>query len=187
MQNDADPLLQGIDVADPRAADQLLALAYEELHQLATQKMAREQKPGLTLQPTALVHEAWLKLGGDQQPRWENRAHFFGAAGEAMRRILIDRARKRQVRKASGLAEPEVIQESQIASRTPDEELIALHEVLDRFAKVDAQAAKLVKLRYFIGMNMAEAAEALGLSKRQAERSWTFAKAWLRDAIEDRP
>lgn len=122
-------------------------------------------------------------MGGDQQPVWENRAHFFGAAGEAMRRILIDRARKRQVRKASGLSDPEALQESQIECCAPDSELISLNEALGCLETVDGQAAQLVKLRYFIGMTVADAAGALGMSQRQAERLWTFAKAWLRSAI----
>ena len=157
-------------------------MVYEELRRLASARMANEL-PGQTLQPTALVHEAWLRLGGDQQPRWQNRAHFFGAAAEAMRRILIDRARKRQVRAASGLAAPEELHESRIDLHVPDSELLALHEVLDRLAQVDAEAAALVKLRYFVGLSMAEAAGASGISLRQAERHWTFAKAWLRDAL----
>src|SRR5207244_2278316 len=114
---------------------------------------------------------------------WQNRAHFFAAAAEAMRRILVDRARKRQVRQPSGLATPEPFHESRIQSRPPETELLALHEVLDRFAEVDPDAARLVELRYFVGMNLTEAAEALGVSHRAAERLWTFARAWLRDAI----
>jgi RNA polymerase sigma factor (TIGR02999 family) len=129
------------------------------------------------------VHEAWLRLGGDRQQPWKNRAHFFGAAAEAMRRILIDRARKRRVREASGLASPEELHESRIALQTPESELLGLHEVLDGLAQVDAQAASLIKMRYFIGLEMAEASEVMGLSLRQTERLWTFAKAWLRDAL----
>ncbi len=180
--NDITRVLESVQRGDSGAAEELLPLVYEELRRLAAQKMAREAH-GHTLQPTALVHEAWLRLGGDQQVRWQNRAHFFGAAAEAMRRILIDRARKRQVRAASGLAAPEELHESRIEIRVPSTELLALDEVLDRLAKVDADAARLVKLRYFIGMNMAESAEALGIPLRQGERLWTFAKAWLRDAI----
>jgi RNA polymerase sigma factor (TIGR02999 family) len=181
--NDVTRALDRVQQGDPQAVEELLPLVYEELRKLATVRMAHEA-PGQTLQPTALVHEAWLRLGGDQQPRWQNRAHFFGAAAEAMRRILIDRARKRQVRAASGLAAPEELHESRIELRVPETELLALHEVLDELAKVDADAARLVKLRYFIGMRMAEAVEAMGISLRQGERLWTFAKAWLRDAIQ---
>jgi RNA polymerase sigma factor (TIGR02999 family) len=182
MPADATELLNAIDQGDPKAAEELLPLVYAELRKLAAARMAREQ-PGQTLQATALVHEAWLRLGAGQQPRWQSRAHFFAAAAEAMRRILIDRARKRQVRLASGLANPEVFEDSQIEVKTPVDELLALHEVLDQLERVDAAAARLVKLRYFVGMNMTQAAEAMGVTLRSAERLWTFAKAWLRDAI----
>jgi RNA polymerase sigma factor (TIGR02999 family) len=180
--SDVTRLLNAVEQGDPKAAGELLPLVYEELRKLAAIRMANEPA-GQTLQPTALVHEAWLRLGGDQQPRWQNRAHFFGAAAEAMRRILIDRARKRQLRASSGLAAPEELHESRLQQRVPDAELLALHEVLDQLAKVDAGAARLVKLRYFVGLSMAETVEALGISLRQGERLWTFAKAWLRDAI----
>ena len=175
-------ILDRLQQGDPQAAEELLPLVYDELRRIAAVRMAGEQ-PGQTLQATGLVHEAWLRLGGDQQPRWQNRAHFFGAAAEAMRRILIDRARKRQVRASSGLAAPEELHESRIQLHVPETELLALHEVLDQLAKVDAEAAELVKLRYFVGMSMTEAVEALGISLRQGERLWTFSKAWLRDAI----
>ena len=175
-------LLHAINCGEPQAAEKLLPLVYDELRKVAAAKMAQE-KPGQTLQPTALVHEAWLRLGGDQQPTWQNRAHFFGAAAEAMRRILIDRARKRQLRQASGLDAPEELHESRIALRVPESELLAVNEVLDRLAEVDADAARLVKLRFFVGMNMAEASEAMGMSLRQSQRLWTFDKAWLRDAL----
>lgn len=180
--SDITRILERAQQGDPQAAEELLPVVYEELRKLASAKLAHE-KVGQTLQATALVHEAWLRLGGDQQPHWENRAHFFGAAAEAMRRILIDRARKRQLRASSGLAEPEQLHESRIQLRVPESELLSLHEVLDQLAKVDADAAQLVKLRYFVGMSMTETVEALGISLRQGERLWTFAKAWLRDAI----
>lgn len=180
--SDVTDILDRVQRGDAKAAEELLPLVYEELRTIAAAKMANE-RPGQTLQPTALVHEAWLRLGGDQQPHWQNRAHFFGAAAEAMRRILVDRARKRQLRAFSGLAAPEELHESRIGLRVPEAELLALHEVLDQLAKVDAEAARLVKLRYFVGMSMAEAVEALEISLRQGERLWTFAKTWLRDAI----
>jgi RNA polymerase sigma factor (TIGR02999 family) len=175
-------ILETAGQGDPQAAGELLPLVYEELRKLASARMARE-RPGQTIQATELVHEAWLRLGAGQEPAWRNRAHFFGAAAEAMRRILIDRARKRQVRSASGLADPEVFEDSRIEVKAPVEELLALDASLDQLEKVDADAARLVKLRYFTGMSMAQAAEALGLTLRGAERLWTFAKAWLRDAI----
>lgn len=155
---------------------------YDELRRIAASKLAQE-RPGQTLQATALVHEAWLRLGADQQPHWGNRAHFFGSAAEAMRRILIDRARKRQVRAASGLSSPEELHESRLESPASDDEMLSVHDVLDQLAKVDAAAAALVKLRYFIGMNMKESAEALDIPLRRCERQWTFAKAWLRNAL----
>ncbi|MFO1497783.1 MAG: ECF-type sigma factor [Verrucomicrobiota bacterium] len=166
-------------------SDELLVALYQELRKLATHKLAQEGA-AQTLQPTALVHEAWLRLGGDLQPSWHNRAHFFAAAAEAMRRILIDRARKRAVRQPSGLAAPEELDESQVQWAAPPEELLAVHEALDRLADVDAAAADLVKLRYFVGLTLPEAAAALELSQRTAERLWTFSRAWLRDALRPR-
>ena len=175
-------LLERLQQGDLRAGDDLMPLVYEELRGLAARRMAREA-PGQTLQPTALVHEAWLRLGGDRQPSWQSRRHFFGAAAEAMRRILIDRARRRQARAAAGLAEPEEIHESRLQARAPDDELLAVDAALERLARVDGPAAALVKLRYFAGLDMAGAAAALGLSLRQTERLWTFARAWLRGAL----
>jgi len=181
--NDVTRLLHSIDQGDARAAEELLTIVYEELRRLAARKMAHEQ-PGHTLQPTALVHEAWLRLGGDRQSRWRSRAHFFGAAAEAMRRILIDRARKRAVRGASGLAAPVELEESQIEIRVPTDELLAVDEALERLAAVDPNAAQLVKLRYFVGLEMTEAAESLGLPLRSTERLWAFSRAWLREALK---
>ena len=175
-------ILDAVGAGDPQAAGQLLPLVYEELRRLAAAKMARES-PGQTLQPTALVHEAWLRLVRAEDRGVENRAHFFSAAAEAMRRILIDRARKRKLREPCGLATPEQLHESRIELQVPESELLGLHEVLDRLAEVDPEAARLVKLRYFVGLAMAEATEAMGISMRQGERLWTFAKAWLRNAL----
>ena len=179
--SDVTRLLNAIEQGDPKAADALLPLVYEELRRLAAHKMAGEAASH-TLQPTALVHDAWLRLAG-KDAQFANRAHFFAAAAEAMRRILIDRARKRAVRQLSGLSAPEELHESRIEIPDPADELLAVHEALDGLAAVDATAAELVKLRYFVGMNLAEAAASLGLSLRSAERLWTFSRAWLRDAL----
>lgn len=162
--------------------ERYLPLVYEELRRLAASRLAREQ-PGQTLQPTALVHEAWLRLAGDGQQRFANRAHFFACAAEAMRRILIERARRRQVLARGGYAEREELAECHLVVLAPDDELLAIHEAVDRLAAEDAEAAQLVKLRYFVGLSMPEAAEAMSLPLRSAERRWTFARAWLRDAL----
>jgi RNA polymerase sigma factor (TIGR02999 family) len=167
---------------DPRAAGELLPLVYTELHKLAAHRLAGE-RPGQTLQATALVHEAWLRLGGDSECAWQNRAHFFAAAAEAMRRILIDRARRREVLARGGFAKREEWTESKIVFAVDPAEFLAVHEALDELASEDPVAADLVKLRYFVGMTMSEAAEALALSQRSAERLWQFARAWLREAI----
>ena len=180
--HDVTRILDRAQQGDPVAADDLLPLVYEELRRLAAQRMAKEMS-GHTLQPTALVHEAWLRLTGKQPAQFQNRAHFFGAAAEAMRRILIDRARKRAVREASGLSTPEELHESRIEIHAPADELLAVHEALDGLASVNAAAAELVKLRYFVGMTLAEAGDSLGLPLRTAERLWTYSRAWLRDAI----
>ena len=180
--SDITRILGRVQQGEAQAAEELLPLVYDELRRLAAHKMAQEA-PGQTLQPTALVHEAWLRLGADAQPTWQNRAHFFGAAAEAMRRILIDRARKQAVRQASGLAAPEELHESRLEIQAPTDELLAVHEALDGLAAVDTTAAELVKLRHFVGMTLPAAAEALGLSLRSAERLWTFSRAWLRDAL----
>jgi RNA polymerase sigma factor (TIGR02999 family) len=176
-------ILQSIEQGDDRAAEELLPLVYEELRRLAAAKMAREQ-PGQTLQPTALVHEAWLRLAGVGASPWNGRGHFFAAAGEAMRRILVERARRRKVLEKGGYAEREEDIESKLIVNAPADQLLAVHEALDQLAREDATAADLVKLRYFVGMSMPEAAEALGLPLRNAERLWTFARAWLRDELE---
>lgn len=176
------PIPERVGPEQPKTAEELLVLVYDELRKLAAHKLAREA-PGRTLQPTALVHEAWLRLGGDPQAAWQSRAHFFGAAAEAMRRILIDRARKRAVRQASGLASPEELNESQIEFQAPPEEMLAVHEALDSLAQIDSAAAELVKLRYFVGLTLSQAAEVLGLSLRSAERLWSGSRAWLRDAL----
>ena len=169
---------------DPDAAAKLLPLVYDELRRIAAAKMAHEA-PGQTLQPTALVHEAWLKLGADSQPAWQNRAHFFSAAAEAMRRILIDRARRRQRIRHGGEAERIDIAEAEIAAPGDDERLLAVHEHLDALAQHDATKADVVKLRFFVGLSEREIAEALGVTERTVERHWAYAKAWLLDAIRE--
>ena len=176
-------LLEAIQRGEPDAASTLLTQIYAELRQLARAKMAREQ-PGQTLQPTALVHEAWLRLGGQ---RFENRAHFFGAAAEAMRRILVEAARRKHAARRGGGQAHADVDEIQIAAPVPDDELLAVHEALDRLAAHDARKAELVKLRYFAGLSIEEAAAALGISERTAKRHWTYARAWLLDAMDSEP
>jgi RNA polymerase sigma factor (TIGR02999 family) len=180
--SDVTRMLSAMDCGDPKAAEELLPLLYDELRKLAAAKMANEA-PGQTLQPTALVHEAWLRLVGSGQEHWNSRGHFFGAAAEAMRRILVERARRRRTLEKGGFAEKSDLDESHIILAAPAEELLAVHEELDRLAAEDPAAADVVKLRYFVGMTMPEAAEAMGLPLRSAERLWTFARAWLRHAL----
>jgi RNA polymerase sigma factor (TIGR02999 family) len=182
--SDVTRMLQAVHQGQPEAAEQLLALVYEELRGMARQKMTLES-PGHTLQPTALVNEAWLRLGGDQQPAWQNRAHFFAAAAEAMRRILIDAARKRRALRRGGGSGCASLDEQELAAPTGnDDQLLAVHEALDGLAAEDPVCADLVKLRYFAGMKMEEAAAALGVPQRRAERLWAYARAWLRQKIE---
>lgn len=168
---------------DVAAANELMARVYDELRTLAAAKLLRE-RAGHTLQPTALVHEAWLRLGGDEQPAWQNRRHFLGAAAEAMRRILIDRARQRQaVRHGAGLERQE-LEPADLPQALPDDRLVALGEALDRLAAVAPEKAELVKLRYFTGLTLEEVAEAQGISLATAKRSWTFARVWLLREME---
>jgi RNA polymerase sigma factor (TIGR02999 family) len=161
------------------AADELLPLVYQELRKLAAQKMANEAV-GHTLQPTALVHEAWLRLGGSEAPSFQNRAHFFGAAAEAMRRILIERARRRLAAKRGGGTVPVDLDEIEIPSpAADDDQLLAVNEALEKFAVLDPRKAELVKLRYFVGMSFDETATALGIAVPTAKQWWTYARAWL--------
>ena len=171
-------ILHAIEQGDAKAAKDLLTLVYDELRRLAAHKMASEA-PGHTLQPTALVHEAWLHLGGDQQPTWQNRAHFFGAAAEAMRRILVDRAREKQALKRGGDLQRVDMDGVDLPMPMPDDELLALDEALDRLSTVDTRAAEMVKLCFFVGLTQEEAARELGVSLATAERVWGFARAWL--------
>jgi RNA polymerase sigma factor (TIGR02999 family) len=180
-ENDATPLSGSNDASDARAAAELLPLVYEELRRLAAAKLARETA-GQTLQPTALVHEAWLRLGGDRQPAWANRAHFFAAAAEGMRRILIDNARRKQaVRHGGALAKVSASATGfDLAAPTAEDgELLLLNDALDALAAHDARKAELVKQRYFSGLTLEEAAAVLGISERTAKRDWTYARAWL--------
>ena len=179
-------VLEEITAGRPGAAERLLALVYHELRTLAAGKMARER--GLhTLQPTALVHEAYLRLFGSSSPRWENRAHFFGAAAEAMRRILIERAR-RQARQKRGAA-PQRVSLPDLASEPPldVETLLALDTALDDLETRDAVMARVVKLRYFAGLTVDETAAALDIAPRTVDRHWTAARAWLQRALSDFP
>ena len=177
--NDLTRVLERIQQGDAKAADQLLPLVYEELRKLAAAKIAHEQ-PGHTLQPTALVHEAWLRLGGGDAPTFQNRAHFFGAAAEAMRRILIERARRRIAAKRGGGAMPVDLDEIEIPSpAADDDQLLAVNEALEKFAALDPRKAELVKLRYFVGMSFHEAATALGIAVPTAKQWWAYARAWL--------
>ncbi|MCH7664606.1 MAG: sigma-70 family RNA polymerase sigma factor [Acidobacteria bacterium] len=171
-------ILKAISAGDPDKADQLYSLVYDELRQMARVKMARE-RPGQTLQPTALVHEAYLRLLGGEEPQWESRAHFFTAAAEAMRRILIDRARRYARAKHGGGRQRVELESSAGAQQPQSETLLALDEVLDRLEERDAQMAQVVKLRYFAGLTAKETAEAMGISERSVYRSSTLAKAWL--------
>jgi RNA polymerase sigma factor (TIGR02999 family) len=171
-------ILDAIGQGDPKAADGLLPLVYEELRKLAASKMAHEA-PGQTLQPTALVHEAWLRLAGDEKQVWDSRAHFFAAAAEAMRRILIDNARRRKALRHGGGQARVNLEEIEIEAPADDEQLLAIDEALERFSALDPQKAELVKLRYFIGMTIEEAARALRISEATTKRWWEYARAWL--------
>ena len=167
-------LLQRADAGDAQAADQILPLVYGELRKLATAKMARES-PGHTLQPTALVHEAWLRLGGEAQPQWKSRAQFFAAAAEAMRRILVDRARRKHAQRRGAGVEHVELDGLQIAGPVDDDQLLALNEALDRLAAVDPPKAELVKLRYFVGLTTGQAAKVMNVSEPTAKRWWAYA------------
>lgn len=178
--SDVTLLLQVAAAGDPRAASELLPLVYDELRRLATHRLAGE-RGNLTLQPTALVHEAWLRLAGDDgQAQFQNRAHFFGAAAEAMRRIRIERARRRLAAKRGSGAAPLDVDEIEIPSPTPDDDtLLLVHEALEKFSVIDPRKAELVKLRYFVGMNFEETAAALGIAVPTAKQWWAYARAWL--------
>ena len=182
--SDATVLLTAVEQGDTKAAEKLLDLVYEELRRLAAYKMAQEA-PGQTLQPTALVHEAWLKLVGVEERRFENRAHFFAVAAEAMRRILIDRARRRQTHRHGGQYERVELQDIGLAAPAEDDQLLAVDEALEKLSMEYPVQAQVVKLRYFAGMTNEEAARALNLSVSTVKNYWTFARAWLFDAIRN--
>lgn len=178
--SDITQVLHRVEQGDPKAAEELLPLVYDELRKLAAARMAHE-KAGQTLQPTALVHEAWMRLaGGDKVPQFQNQAHFFSAAAEAMRRILIERARRRLTEKRGGGAER--IEFNEVNAPLPtetDDQLLALDAALEKLAALDPRKAELVKLRYFVGMTFEEAAMALGIAVPTAKQWWAFARAWL--------
>jgi len=181
--SDITQILQAVERGDPVAADELLPLVYHELRRLAAHKMASEAS-GQTLQATALVHEAWLRLVGKETPKFQGRAHFFAAAAEAMRRILVERARRKRRLRHGGGQQRVDIAEIELASAAADDRLLAIHEALDKLAAEDKQKADLVKLRYFVGMSIQEAANALEISMSTANRDWDYARAWLYEEIK---
>jgi RNA polymerase sigma factor (TIGR02999 family) len=178
-------ILSAIEQGDPHAAEQLLPLVYDELRKLAAAKLAQE-KPGQTLQATALVHEAYLRLVDVGQVRhWDSRGHFFAAAAEAMRRILVDNARRRRARRRGGTARRHSLEGLEAAAPVSDDELLAVDEALERLHKLAPARAELVKLRYFGGLTILEAAQALGISLSTANRYWAYARAWLHEELAE--
>jgi RNA polymerase sigma factor (TIGR02999 family) len=180
--NDVTRILNAIEQGDPHAAEQLWPLVYDELRKLAGAQMAREQ-PGQTLDATALVHEAYLRLGGGQDQAFANRRHFFAAAAAAMRRILVENARAKGREKRGGGRRREYPDLDALRAGGPAEEVLALHEALEQFAEHDPLKAQLVELHFFAGLTLAEAAECLDISLSSADRAWRFARAWLYDAM----
>ena len=176
--SDATSILSDIEHGDAAITDQLLPLVYDELRRMAAVKMAKEPA-GHTLQPTALVHEAWLSLVKEPAQTWQNRAHFFGAAAEAMRRILIARARRKNAQRRGSGAKHVNLDDFEIAPPAPDDQLLAVNDALDRFASLEPRKAELVKLRYFVGLKIEEAADIMGISQATAKRWWSYARAWL--------
>jgi RNA polymerase sigma factor (TIGR02999 family) len=175
-------ILNAVGQGDAKAADELLSLVYGELRKLAAHKMANEA-PGQTLQPTALVHEAWLRLTANENAQFNNRSHFFAAAAEAMRRILIDSARRKAAQKRGAGFDRVELDSVDVAANADDTTLLLIDEALEKLAAEDPSAAKLVKLRFFAGLTNEQAAQALDISERTAKRYWTFARAWLYDEI----
>lgn len=171
-------ILSALERGEEQAAEELLPLVYDELRRLAQWQMSRET-PGQTLQATALVHEAWLRLAGNGESNWDSRRHFFAAAAEAMRRVLIDIARRKQAVRHGGDLKRTAFDELKAPGQTTDDELLAVHEALGALAAQDVRKAELVKLRYFAGLSLEEAAALMGISKRTAKRDWAYARAWL--------
>ena len=176
--SDVTRILDRAQQGDPKAAAELLALVYEELRKLAAAKMAQEAA-GQTLQPTALVHEAWLRLAGTDSPQFDSRGHFFAAAAEAMRRILIENARRKSRLKRGGQQERVDLDQVQLATDSDPAMVLSIDQALEKLAKAHPQKAELVKLRFFVGLSLPEAARALNLSETTAKRHWAFARAWL--------
>ncbi len=176
--SDVTRVIEAIQRGDPKAAEELLPLVYEELRRLAASRMSNEAA-GQTLQPTALVHEAWLRLVGNENQKWDNKGHFFAAAAEAMRRILIENARRKHALKRGVHLERVNLEDVETAILTDGETLLLVNEALEKLEQEDPEAAQLVKLRFFAGMTNEEAGQALGVSARTAKRYWTFARAWL--------
>jgi RNA polymerase sigma factor (TIGR02999 family) len=182
--SDVTRILENIERGEPKAADELLPLVYEELRVLAAQRMTNESS-GHTLQPTALVHEAWIRLvGNDSQKAFANRAHFFAAAAEAMKRILIDRARSKGAVKRGGDWVRVDLDKLDIATEADDDTLLLVSEALDKLSMQDAKAAEIVKLRFFGGLTLDKAGEVMGVTERTAKRYWAFARAWLFDELQ---
>src|SRR5437762_2070694 len=180
---DVTHILSAIDPADPHAAEQLLPLVYQELRKLAAQRLAQET-PGQTLQATALVHEAYLRLvDGDKASTWNSRAHFFGAAAEAMRRILVDQARRKQADKRGGQRRRVHLDAADVGYASPADELLDIDEALTQLAAEDAQAARLIQLRYFAGLSIEDAAEVIGISRSTAYEHWSYARVRLRTLL----
>ena len=182
MKSDITRLLEAAERGDAQAADELLPLVYEELRKLAAQKLANEP-PGQTLQPTALVHEAWLRLTANRNQQWNSQGHFFAAAAEAMRRILVENARRKLRLKHGGQLQRLDLTSLDLASTSDDTQILALNDALERLATRDPTGAKLIKLRFFVGLSQAQASEALGLPERTATRVWAFARAWLHEEL----
>jgi RNA polymerase sigma factor (TIGR02999 family) len=176
--SDVTVILNAVQQGDPKAAEELLPLVYDELRRVAAWRLAQE-RPGQTLQATALVHEAYLRLIGGVDPGWQGRRHFFGAAAEAMRRILIENARRKKRLRHGGQLERVDVDAVEIASPLPDDELLAMDEALNRLTEADPQAAELVKLCFFVGLTQEQAAKELNISISTVERTWTYARAWL--------